>query len=79
MEKGDYVLMLDGKLRLKVIDIAADSVIAEAESSGVVETGKAVVVEGKDYDLPTPSEDDINALRRISRLSGEADYVAASL
>ncbi|MEM1599044.1 MAG: pyruvate kinase [Pyrobaculum sp.] len=79
VERGDYVLMLDGKLRLKVVDVAADSVVAVAESSGVVEAGKAVVVEGKDYDLPSPSEDDVNALRNISRLGVEVDYVAVSL
>lgn len=79
LETGDVILMLDGKLRLRVRQVSSDAVVAVAESDGVVETGKAVVVEGKDYDLPIPSEDDIAALRRISHLSYDVDYISVSL
>ena len=77
VEPGDVVLMLDGKLRLRIDKVSLGSATAVAESSGVVETGKAVVIEGKDYDLPIPSEDDIAALKKI-RLE-EVDYISISL
>lgn len=79
VERGDVVLMLDGKLRLKVEETGVDAVVAAAESSGVVTSGKAVVVEGKDYDVSLPADEDVAALRNISQMSQEVDYVSVSL
>ena len=79
VERGDVVLMLDGKLRLKVEEAGVDAVVAVAESSGVVTSGKAVVVEGKDYDVSLPADEDVAALRNISQMSQEVDYVSVSL
>lgn len=79
VEQNDVVLMLDGRLRLRVVNIGADWAEAVAESSGVVTTGKAIVVEGKDYDIPTPSEEDVEALKAISPIREEIDYVSISL
>lgn len=67
--------MLDGKLRLKVEEAGVDAVVAAAESSGAVTSGKAVVVEGKDYDASLPADEDDAALRNISQMSQEVDYV----
>jgi len=78
-ERGDVVLMLDGKLRLRVEEAGVDTLVAVAESSGVVTSGKAVVVEGKDYDMSLPAEADVEALKKISHLSQEVDYVSVSL
>ena len=78
-ERGDIVLMLDGKLRLRVEEAGIDTLVAVAESSGVVTSGKAVVVEGKDYDMSPPAEADAETLKKISHLSQEVDYVSASL
>ncbi|MFZ8841979.1 MAG: pyruvate kinase [Pyrobaculum sp.] len=79
VERGDVVLMLDGKLRLKVEEAGVDAVVGVAESSGVVTSGKAVVVEGKDYDASLPADEDVAALRNISQMSQEVDYVSVSL
>ncbi|MGC9051367.1 pyruvate kinase [Pyrobaculum sp.] len=79
VEPGDAILMLDGKLRLRVTEAGPDVVISVAESSGVVTSGKAVVVEGKDYDIPTPAEEDVEILKAISVVREEIDYVSASL
>jgi len=79
VEPGDVVLMLDGKLRMRVVSAGPGAARALAESSGVVESGKAVVVEGKDFDLPSPTDDDVEALRRIAHLAPEVDYVSVSL
>jgi pyruvate kinase len=65
-ERGDFVLMLDGKLRLRVEEAGVDMLVAVAESSGVVTSGKAVMVEGKDYDTSLPAEADVEALKKIS-------------
>jgi pyruvate kinase len=40
---------------------------------------KPVVVEGKDYDISLPAEADVEALKKISHLSQEVDYVSVSL
>jgi pyruvate kinase len=76
VERGDVVLMLDGKLKLKVEEAGVDAVVAVAESSGAVTSGKAVVVEGKDYDASLPADEDVAALRNISQMSQEVDYVS---
>jgi pyruvate kinase len=76
VERGDVVLMLDGKLRLRVEEAGVDAVVAAAESSGAVTSGKAVVVEGKDYDVSLPADEDDAALRNISQISQEVDYVS---
>jgi pyruvate kinase len=77
-ERGGVVLMLDGKLRLRVEEAGVDTLVAVAESSGVVTSGKAVV-EGKDYDISLPAEADVETLKKISHLSQEVDYVSVSL
>lgn len=79
VERGDTILMLDGKLKLRVVNAGVDFVEAVAESSGVVTSGKAVVVEGKDYDVSPPAEDDVEILDKISRLKDDIDYVSVSL
>jgi pyruvate kinase (EC 2.7.1.40) len=79
VERGDVVLMLDGKLRLRVEEAGVETVVAVAESSGVVTSGKAVVVEGKDYDVSLPADEDVEALKRVAELSQEVDYVSVSL
>nr|KJR74384.1 MAG: pyruvate kinase [Thermoproteus sp. AZ2] len=79
VEAGDEILMLDGKLVLKVVEASADAVLAEALSSGVVSSNKAVVVRGKDFDLELPVEEDLAALRTLSEFKDDIDYVALSL
>ena len=79
VERGDVVLMLDGKLRLKVEEAGVDAVVAVAESSGVVTSGKAVIVEGKDYDVSLPADEDVTALKNISQMGQDVDYVSVSL
>ncbi|MCX8136249.1 pyruvate kinase [Pyrobaculum aerophilum] len=79
VEQNDVILMLDGRLRLKVTNTGSDWIEAVAESSGVITGGKAIVVEGKDYDISTPAEEDVEALKAISPIRDNIDYVAISL
>lgn len=78
-EPGDLLLMLDGKLKLRVTEAGPDYVKAVAESNGIVSSGKAVVIEGKDFDLPQPAEEDVEILQRLSAVREDLDYVTVSL
>ncbi len=79
VEKGDEVLMLDGKLVLKVVEVSGQSAAAIAASSGEVASNKAVVIKGKDFDIPLPVEEDLIALKTLSKYGEDVDYVALSL
>ncbi|MGC8582832.1 MAG: pyruvate kinase [Thermoproteus sp.] len=79
VEKGDEILMLDGKLVLKAIAASGQLVEAEALSSGEITSNKAVVVKGKDFDIPLPVEEDLAALAVLARYKEDIDYVALSL
>lgn len=79
VERGDEVLMLDGKLVLKVVEASGQSATAIAASSGEVTSNKAVVIKGKDFDIPLPVEEDLAALRTLSKYGEDVDYVALSL
>ncbi|MGC8972746.1 MAG: pyruvate kinase, partial [Thermoproteus sp.] len=79
VEKGDEILMLDGKLVLKAIAASGQLVEAEALSSGEITSNKAVVVKGKDFDIPLPVEEDLAALALLARYKEDIDYVALSL
>lgn len=79
VEKGDEVLMLDGKLVLRVVEAAGHSATAIATSSGVVTSNKAVVIKGKDFDIALPVEEDLAALKTLSKYGDDVDYVALSL
>lgn len=79
IEEGDEVLMLDGKLVLRIISAAQTSAEAESLSSGVISSNKAIVVKGKEYHIEQPVEEDIRALQTLSRFRDDVDYVALSL
>ncbi len=42
-------------------------------------SGKAVIVEGKDYDVSLPADEDVAALKNISQMGQDVDYVSVSL
>lgn len=79
VEPGDEVLMLDGKLALRVVEASADVVKALALSGGVVTGNKAVVVRGKDFDIELPVPEDLAALKALEEFRDDVDYVALSL
>jgi pyruvate kinase (EC 2.7.1.40) len=79
VEKGDELLMLDGRLVLRAVAASGQQVEAEALSSGEIGSNKAVVVKGKDFDIALPVEEDLAALDALARYGDDIDYVALSL
>ncbi len=79
VEKGDELLMLDGRLVLRAVAASGQQVEAEALSSGEISSNKAVVVKGKDFDIALPVEEDLAALDALARYGDDIDYVALSL
>ncbi|MEZ0248454.1 MAG: pyruvate kinase [Thermoproteus sp.] len=77
--EGDELLMLDGRLVLKVVNAGGDLAEARALSSGVISSNKAIVIRGKDFDIQLPVEEDLVALKVLAKYRDDIDYIALSL
>jgi len=63
VEEGDIILMNDGKTWLNVERKQGTEIIARVLAGGLAERGKALVVQGKEYDIDTPTPTDLERLR----------------
>jgi pyruvate kinase len=76
LEAGDVVLMDDGRVKLKVVDVAPGCVELVAFTDAVIKSRKAFVVVNKDFDLPALTEKDLADLRFA--LDRGFDYIGLS-
>ena len=76
LEVGDVVLMDDGRVRLKVADVAPSYVELTALTDAVIKSRKALVVMNKDFALPAVTEKDLADLKFA--LERGFDYIGLS-
>jgi pyruvate kinase len=76
LERGDRVLVDDGKVVLSVEDVERDSATLRVISGQRLEPRKGVVLAGKEYDLPPVTEKDLQNMKFIA--ANNFDYVMAS-
>lgn len=76
LEVGDVVLMDDGRVRLKVVDVASSYVELTALTDAVIKSRKALVVMNKDFALPAVTEKDLADLKFA--LDKDFDYIGLS-
>ncbi|MCX8192972.1 MAG: pyruvate kinase [Nitrososphaeria archaeon] len=72
----DIILMDDGRVQLLVEDVDKKEISARALSDAEITSRKAVVVRGKDLQLPTLSSRDIEAIKFC--ISNDFDYIGLS-
>ena len=63
LEAGDLIVMDDGKVRLRVVDIGYDYALVTALTDVVIRSRKALTIRGKELDLPTLTNKDVNDLK----------------
>ena len=63
LEPNDIISMDDGRIRLKVINVSEKYAILKAETTGLIKSHRALVVLGKDFDLPVLTSKDIEDLK----------------
>lgn len=73
---GDTLIMDDGKIQLIVKEVRDREVAVKALTRAEVSSRKAIVVKGRDLDLPTLSKRDLEALR--FSVVNDFDYVGLS-
>lgn len=76
VEEGDILLIDDGKVQLKVLRKYEDKIEVKALSDGKLTSGKAVIIKGKEYNLPAISPKDEQDAKWC--ISNEVDYIAMS-
>ena len=76
LREGDYVLIDDGKVRLRVLDVSAGQAATVIEVGGVISDRKGVNVPNRVLDIPALSEKDLADLQYA--LDIEVDWVALS-
>jgi pyruvate kinase len=73
---GDPILIDDGKVRLRVLEVDGDDVVTEVEVAGPVSDHKGINLPGVAVSVPALSEKDVEDLRFALRLG--VDFVALS-
>ena len=76
VEIGDPILIDDGKVRLKVVDVTATDVTCEVIVPGTVSNNKGINLPGVAVSVPALSEKDIDDLRWALRAG--VDFIALS-
>lgn len=76
LEIGDTILLDDGKIILKVIEVGKDYAETLALNKAVIYPRKKIIISGKEIDLPLLSEKDIELIK--FSVSREIDYLAFS-
>jgi pyruvate kinase len=74
--EGDPILVDDGKLRLRVLEVDGDDVVTRVEVGGKVSDHKGLNLPGVAVSVPALSEKDVDDLRWALRTS--VDFVALS-
>jgi len=73
---GDEILIDDGRMRLRAIEVTATDVVTEVETSGPVSNNKGINLPGVMVSVPAMSEKDVGDLRFALRLG--VDFIALS-
>ena len=73
---GQQVLLDDGNLTLRCIEVRDGAIVCEVEVGGTLLSGKKVNLPGIELDMPALQPDDVEDIRLAARLG--ADFVAAS-
>ena len=76
VEEGDVIVLDDGRARLRVVEARAREIVAEALTEAVLSSRKALVVQGKEFNLPVLGPKDMEHLRFA--LDHEFDFIALS-
>ena len=76
LEIGDVILMDDGRVRLKVVDVSPSSIEITALTDAVIRSRKALAVLNKEFDLPAITEKDLEDLKFA--LGQGFDYISLS-
>jgi len=73
---GDLLLLDDGLLTMRVVEIRAKDIICEVETGGILGDRKGINVQGGGLSLPGIAEHDIEDIPRAAAMG--ADYLAVS-
>lgn len=73
---GDLLLLDDGLLTMRVVEIKAKDIICEVENGGILRNRKGINVQGGGLSLPGIAEHDIEDIPRTAAMG--ADYLAVS-
>ncbi|BEP18538.1 pyruvate kinase [Pyrofollis japonicus] len=76
IDDGDVLVMDDGRIQLRVIRVEGVRAVVEALTPAKITSRKAIVVRGKEVDLPTLTQRDLEALSFA--VSEGLDYIALS-
>ena len=76
VSSGDLLLLDDGLLTMRVMDVKATDIICEVEAGGVLGDRKGVNVQGGGLSLPGIAQHDIEDIPRAAAMG--ADYLAVS-
>jgi len=73
---GDLLLLDDGLLTMRVVEVKAKDIVCEVEAGGVLGDRKGINVQGGGLSLPGIAEHDIEDIPRAAAMG--ADYLAVS-
>jgi len=73
---GDILLMDDGRVQLQVVGVEKREATVKALTPAEISSRKAIVVKGREIDLPTLSNRDLEAVR--FSVSNDFDYIGLS-
>ncbi len=73
---GDTILLADGLISLKVVELAGDDIVTTVENGGEISSNKRVAVPGVAIKLPPLSEQDVADI--LFGIGQDMDVVAAS-
>ncbi|MGB9843154.1 MAG: pyruvate kinase [Caldisericia bacterium] len=76
INKDDLILLDDGKIKLKVIDIDDKSIITKVISGGVLSNNKGVNIIGKKLSIPSLTDKDIEDIK--FGIEEKVDFIALS-
>ncbi|RLG84881.1 MAG: pyruvate kinase [Thermoprotei archaeon] len=62
LDVGDVIIMDDGRVRLRVTDVGHDHIEVTALTDGAITSRKALVVQDKEFNLPTLTTHDLKVL-----------------
>ena len=72
VEEGDELLVDEGRVRLRVLEVGVDRVKAQAVVDGVIKSRKSLAIFGKELDIPTFTERGGEGVRVISKIETKA-------
>jgi len=76
VKPGNRILLDDGHMELKVLEVVGDTVRTKVVLGGILTSHKGVNLPGADLQIPIPTDKDINDLK--FGLSQGVDYIAIS-